>query len=183
MDLDLGFVRIDDIGTLASWIGASISAAATGTTLWLRRRDRPEADFYFEQAAIEMGPRGRQLIYKSYNPSRDQDEVLSVTNVGDGSAYNVVVSSRGCRVRILINDPDDKRGLRTPIVNARVAPGDSFMLLIWNDFGVLPDEIVFRVEWLNSPTRHKRRMAMEFRRSDVLNEYPGESRYKKTDAD
>jgi hypothetical protein len=177
MDINLGFVHLYDVGTLASWIGATISALATGTTLWLRRRDRPEADFYLEQAAIVLGDRGRRLVQQSFNSDRDHDECLNLTNIGDGAAFGVVVTSRGCRVRPLAMDADDKRGFRTSLIQARLEPGDSFMILIWNDAGSSPDEIVFKVEWLNAPTRRKRRMSKSMRRSDVVDRYPGEEHY------
>jgi hypothetical protein len=177
MDLDLGFVRFHDIGRLASWIGALISATATGATLWFRRRDRPEADFHLEQAMLALGPQGRQLIQRSFGSDRDHDECLTVINVGDGTAYNIVVTSQSSRVRPLLKDREDKRGFRNPVVVPRLAPGDDFMLVIWYDEGVAREDVVFRVEWLNSPTRHKRQMANEIRRRQVLTTYPGESRY------
>lgn len=179
MTLDLWFIHLEDIGTLASWIAAVISATATGITLWLRRRDRPEADFLLEQAGIQLGPRGRQLVWQSYRPDRDFDDCLSVINVGDGTAYGVTVTSNAARVRPLIPDSSDKRGFATPVIVPRLPPGEDFMLVVWTDEGASRDDVAFRIEWTAAPTRHKRKRSMIIARSSVLTEYPGESRYGK----
>ena len=47
------------------------------------------------------------------------------------------------------------------------------MLLVWNDEGTAPGQRVFKVSWLNSPTRHKRARTREVRRDELINEYPG----------
>jgi hypothetical protein len=161
-----------DPGALASWIGAAISATATGITLWMRRRDRPEADFFLEPAQVIMGPR---LVRQAFDAPRVHDEAISVVNVGDGDAYRVIVTSVGCRIRPFVKDADDKRGLRTFVVVPRLAPGDSFMLLAWNDEGTTAAQRIFKVTWLNSPTRHRRSVTKEIRRDEFIEAYPGEA--------
>lgn len=149
-----GYAPRMDYGALSSWIAASISATAMGATLWLRRRDRPEPDWLVDRGAIEVGRKLKPWVTRpGENP--DPDLVAMVTNVGDGAAYRVEVTGVGCEIRTLQVDDTDKRGANLSAVVARVEPGDTFVVLIWSDFGSLPSERSLQINWRYSPTRHQ----------------------------
>ena len=78
--MNVGVMSVE-LGTVAAWVAAAISATATGVTLWIRRRDRPEAEFLLEQAQILWGHQGRHDVLKSFGAPRPPDEVLSLINV------------------------------------------------------------------------------------------------------
>lgn len=169
---------LDISGTTASWVAALISATATGITLWVRWRDRPEADFFLEPGQVNMTQR---LLRAGFNAPRMHDEALIVVNTGDGDAYRLLVTGKGCRVRGIAKDAEDQRGFRPFIVVPRLGPGDQFMVLVWNDEGTTPDQRAFCIEWLSSPTRHRRTGRKTIRRDEVLDKFPGEvERYQET---
>lgn len=157
------------LGTVSSWVAAIISATATGITLWVRRRDRPEADFALETMQVLVST---AELRRSFGALRMHDEALSILNVGDGYAFRVQVDAVGCRVRPMVVDKQDKRGFRSSAVIPRLGSGEDFALLVWNDSESTAEQRVFKISWLNSPTRHRRLMTTEIRRSEVIDSYP-----------
>ena len=90
-----------DLGGLASWVAAAISATRS-----MRMRTCA--------CSMTKSASGRMLRH-FFNAPRAHDEAVTVVNVGDGHAFRVVVTSVGWGVRSIIKDENDKRGLRNPV--------------------------------------------------------------------
>jgi hypothetical protein len=142
------------VGVAAAVASAAAAVVSTAIVLWLRYRDRPSADWLVEPLTLAEGNASRALFAQTGRGK--PSESITITNVGDGSAFRVEVTGFGCKVMGFIHDESDKRGYRTPSTLARVTPSESFGIFIWHDDIKKREESRVVVNWLEAPTRHKK---------------------------
>lgn len=137
---------------LATLIGAGVAAVVT---LWLNRRERPRPVWRVEaEAGRDWHVRDGKVIF-----------VASMTNIGDGMAYNVTIEMQGARQ----NGP--------PVREAVIEPGESLKIGFYVPAsgemrfdvhtGEYTDERAVEwpataklsAEWQQPPRRHRQRRA------------------------
>lgn len=157
-------MRLVSIQLLLSVIVASATvstAVATGVTLWLRFRERPEPDWVVSAyAARSNGSRGGV-------PITELNVYGRLTNVGDGNAFRVTLEAPRAQNVGLIDRSGPIRGIATRARHlALSSPGDEAEWGLncepeqWDDV-----EIV--LAWTISPTRKGKRRKQTFRLSDL----------------
>lgn len=137
-------------------ISAVVSALGAGTVLWVRLRDRPEAEWHFSKFDFPMTDHATAYL-KSYHGEMRPHLTMECRNIGDGAAYAVSVRTVGCEAAIVVRDMTDRRGFRTPVVEPRVATGDGIGVLLWFNEHPRPSLIRFDLDWTSPPTRQHRR--------------------------
>jgi len=131
-----------------------VSTLGAGIVLWVRWRDRPEADWHFSK--FEVPDRQSFLGYLlSQHDGVRPDLKIECLNIGDGAAHAVSVTNKGCKVALMVRDSADLRGFRTPVIEPRVLPGQGVGVLIWLEHPI-KRPVSLDVHWTRPPTRHHR---------------------------
>lgn len=133
-------------------VSAAVSTAiATGVTLWLRQRDKPEPDWEVRitegHGAITKEPSDDARFRSPYS-------IVAVMNVGDGAAYQVMVEGIRCFAEHRVVDRQGST-MKTTRLLPVVPSGDSFDVRVFYATGISPDMYV-RIEWVPAPTRISR---------------------------
>lgn len=92
--------------------------------------------------------------------------LITATNAGDGTAYQLEVSSIECDATIFVKDSEDARGWRVPTKLAMVQPGEEVGILIWFHPVYEKSTVGVRLRWLREPVRHGRYDERELLLSD-----------------
>lgn len=144
-----------DLGTISSWIAAAISAGATGTTYFLRRRDRPEPAWFLEAGKVDLPDR---FLARLQQTRRDRipHATIRLINVGDGDAFAVRLVGNNLDL-VVWREPGHGSDGGFETVIPRLAAGESVWVLAWNIPFTLPTEQKIGMSWISSPTRHGRR--------------------------
>jgi hypothetical protein len=82
-------------GAVSAWAAATISASTTCWTLWLRRRDRPEPDWWLLDG-LTIEPSVGYVALCRAMAGRLPDRVDKLVNVGNGDAFRVQIEPVGC---------------------------------------------------------------------------------------
>lgn len=139
-------------GTISSWVAAVLSLGSLGTTLWVRRRDRPEPQWYLPPYPKDATSYDTELV-----------------NVGDGDAFRVEVIPINCRIQFRRewSHPSEDRMLaakgweysRTdrgdPHLVPRIAASTSLPLTISWEAAATP---AVEVYYMCAPTKHRKQL-------------------------
>ena len=159
-------LRFMDLGTVASWIGAGISAVSAGVAVWKVWWDRPEAGWEVEETAATFSI-ARQLAVNPAAAARVPEEQIlgELINVGDGDAFDVEVACSDCQALLIEITSSDARGISVRSRAARVRAGDCVKIVLLprvrasHDWGATtqrlqeaPESICAQVRWTRTPT-------------------------------
>ena len=151
------------------------TAVATGVTLWLRFRERPEPDWVVTTTVH----RYTDADFGNGEPRLEAWGALS--NVGDGSAFRVSLAPLESKGSFQIRTGSNLIPRQNIRHVALMGPGDeaSFVLSAGPDNF---DKVSFTVEWTVSPTRKGKRRKQTFRLADIA-ERPAEPETKDSAAE
>lgn len=140
---------------IAAWVAAIVALASMGITLWVRWYDRKQASWGASLSGLS-GSLKREI--RDRRPGQPAEMGLTLFNVGDGVAQDVVVAIDGKEALLLDRT---SRALGIFDFKPLVMPGDSVDVLMPFSVPSTPDEADWkiRVEWTCSPTRLGRRWA------------------------
>lgn len=148
-----------DAGTVSSWVAAAVSAFSLLGTLWVRRHDRPEAEFIKGSLSMPSFSKEQQSDIREFTDGLDyrDSRPLAVTNVGDAAGHQVTFDGKGIKQAIpLTPNPRDEHAPYPWRVLARADPGDTLFVLLWLDGSVPEADVELHIRWRRTPTRHRR---------------------------
>ncbi|MCI1902046.1 MAG: hypothetical protein LKI93_04880 [Bifidobacteriaceae bacterium] len=95
-----------NLGDLATWAAAFIAVVSSGLGAWSRRRNRPQASWFFmlNNGDVEGAVDGVRRL-KNAGKMSAADRVVTLINDGDGDAYDVRIWGHGCTVNLMASDP------------------------------------------------------------------------------
>ncbi|WP_163275361.1 hypothetical protein [Cellulomonas iranensis] len=148
---------------VATWGAAAVSLIGAAIVLWVRWRDRPQADWVVLPDRPFWTDTGRGEHPGTW------DLQVRLMNCGDGPAYRVVLRGVGCHAFFVdMSEAEDGTFVRNPRgPYASVAPGEVLEVKALLDAPQqsarphLRDAMV-TVTWLRTPTRHRREMRVAF---------------------
>lgn len=142
-----------DGATLAAWAAAVVAIASTAITLWLQWWSRTQAEWSVIHTGI--GKSVQDLLKDLRRTPRVIGAEL--TNVGDGTAFDVQVTLSGDPCEVIELDPATRSARLTPVAGA-VMPGTRFAVVLPVDAPLDDAEQVLAVVWTSAPTRWGRRL-------------------------
>lgn len=146
-----------DAGTVSSWVAAAVSVGSLFATLWVRERDRPEADLVLGSNTLRgLSARARRDVATFAGMSdRSEFNVCVIANDGDGPAHRVAFDGEwiDCAIAV-VPDPNDTSDVIPWKVYPRIAPAEAVFVFIWRKPGA--EKGPMHARWRMSPTRHGR---------------------------
>ncbi|NKY08953.1 hypothetical protein [Cellulomonas hominis] len=135
--------------TVISVASAGIAALSAGLALWVRWRDRAQAD-WVAIAQAESRQHGYRQVF------------FTLRNCGDGVAYRLVLTGEHCDARFLITGPQpDRSNVAVPRgLVAQLPPGGEVevtaRMLVADADRLGAEAALVTLRWLHTPTRHRR---------------------------
>lgn len=157
--MDLGLVL-----TVVATAAAVSTAVATGTTLYLQQRSRPEPDWALGGHWDWPGEYASDEEYAKAPPNL----LGTINNAGDGPAFRLAATGVGCEPHLGRSLP---RASGSGSSNVHVAfhavlhPGDESTVVVTIAESQVSEARVF-VEWTRSPTRLGKRRSQSFKLED-----------------
>lgn len=143
---------------VAAWVAGVSALIALGSliiTLWVRARDRKEADWWLLIEDADFDIRLRQR-FVDFVDEEDKPKNIALFNDGDGPAYRVQLSGTGIRsVVFLMPDPNAEQEVRLSDIAPRVGSGEHITVLLWIDEGFDLHQMEVLIRWRLTPTRHR----------------------------
>ncbi|WP_282946943.1 hypothetical protein [Cellulomonas endometrii] len=140
---------MDDGQTVIAVVSAVIAALSAGLTLWVRWRDRAQAD-WVAIAQAETRRHGYRQVF------------FILRNCGDGTAYRLLFAGEHCDARFVVRGlQSDGTEVSVPRgLIAQLPPGAEIevtaRMLIADAERLGTEAGVVSLQWLRTPTRHRR---------------------------
>lgn len=144
---------------MSSWAAAVVSASSLVGTLWVRRHDRPEAEFIKGSLSIPPFSKDQRNDVREFTDGLEHRDAhaLAITNVGDAAAHQVTFGGEGIKQAVPFTpNPRDEHAPYPWRVLSRADPGDVLFVLLWLDDSVLAADVELHIQWRRTPTRHRR---------------------------
>lgn len=135
---------------VVAWAAGVSTAIATGVTLWLRQRDKPEPDWRVEISRTAQAQVDRTDRDFPDARLRSPYAVVTVTNQGDGYGHGVQVTGINCLAEFMA---PPGAILSPPLTLPNVGPGDSFEVRAFHAGNLHGKKSLLRIEWTPAPTR------------------------------
>lgn len=149
-----------DAGTVSSWVAAGIALGSLGITVWLRGRDRAEADFVLGSHSMPQIPDVNRTEVVTFADMTMERRVftVAVANDGDGVAHRVVFDGEGIAKAVALTPDPTTEGSVLPWESVpRIEPGEVLFVVIWPEReNSVQSDLLLHIRWRRSPTRHRR---------------------------
>ncbi len=157
MDVETWWAANAAIAAVAS---AAIALVAMAVSWWLLWWNRPQVEWGASKDSIAMTEFQEIDLANVIGLPGPTRLYLRLTNVGDGSAFDVKVTGYGCFTALFELNEADTRGFSAAPVVASVTTGSYLHVAVWTPPEGMPaeDREGVCIEWTQAPTRWKRRL-------------------------